>query len=120
MTSDPVTSSTPKIPPAVQPGDLDVIDEPTPLDHIAGQVDAYRHLDRQVKELTEMRDRVRDVIVQALHDHTTGTVNGRTAVRHTAYVQRRLSPTLVKKRFTDDELTDCYAVSHVRKFTLVQ
>lgn len=112
MTVSPVTEPSP-------PDLPEAIDGPTSLDHLAGQVDALRSLERQIKELSDMRDRVKSVIIDALRNHTVGTVNGRPAVRHTAFLQRRLSPALVRERFTDDELEDCYTLSRVQRFTIV-
>jgi hypothetical protein len=88
------------------------------VDHLEAQITAYLGIDRQIKELTEMRDRIKQAVTEALGDNELGTVRNRTAVRYTRYTQRRLSPELVRKKFSDEDLGDCYVESVIRKFTV--
>lgn len=89
------------------------------IDHLDAQLAAYRDVDRQIRDLKEMRVRIRQAITEALGEHQIGTVRGRTAVRYTTFDSRRLSPELLHKRFTEEQLADCYSVSVIRKFQVI-
>lgn len=89
------------------------------VDHLTAQIEAYRGIDRQIKDLVEMRDRIKQAITEALGENEVGTIQDRMAVRWTKFSQRRLSPDLVRKKFTADELEDCYTESEIRKFTVL-
>lgn len=89
------------------------------VDHLSAQLAAYHGLEKQIRELTEMRDRVRQAITQALGDNEIGTVNGSTAVRYTKIIQRRLSPSLLRTKFSDDDLVDCYSEVESRRLQVL-
>jgi predicted phage-related endonuclease len=91
--------------------------EPIALDHLAEQLAAYNAVARQIKDLEEMRDKIKQSLTDALGEHEAGTVGGRVVVKQTHVVQHRLSTALVRKRFTEDELADCYQDVAFTKFT---
>lgn len=89
-----------------------------PLDAIANYVDTYRFLDRKIHELVEQRDAVKVQIKNALGDNEIGTVGGLKAVSYKRITQHRLSISLVRKKFTEDQLADCFIDSHPDRFTV--
>lgn len=91
-----------------------------PLDSdTASYVNAYRKVDAQIREWERMRDELARRIKDTLGESSEGTINGETVVRWTRYTQRRLSPSLLRKRFSDDELAEFYTETTARKFSIV-
>jgi hypothetical protein len=93
--------------------------EPAGLDSVANFIDIFRLIDQQIHELEERRDAVKREILAALGNAQFGTVKGLRAVRATPVVQRRLSTTAVRKKFTEEDLADCYQVSSFTRFSLI-
>lgn len=78
------------------------------VDTVSHFIETYKVLDADIRRLTEMKDAVRREIELALGDNVVGTVKGRKTVRHSRFIQRRLSTQLVRKKYTPDELADCF------------
>lgn len=92
---------------------------PVAIDHLEGLLAYYRGLIQEVKDLEELRDRVKRTIVEALGDRDAGTVANRVVVRNTRIVQHRLSTVLVREHFTEDQLTGCYQDVVSNRLTMV-
>jgi hypothetical protein len=92
---------------------------PVPLDGLAGAIEAYAKLDNQIREWSRMRDSLRKQIERELGEADTGTIKGRNVVRWTHYTQRRLLASVVREKFSEAELADCWSDEPRRKFYLL-
>lgn len=94
-------------------------DNEIPLEDTAGFVEAYRVVDARIKEWTEMRESLRNRILESLGDAEIGTIHGKPAVRYARYSQRRISTVLLVKKYGKDDLADCYVETQQRRFNLL-
>lgn len=89
-----------------------------PLDDLSEYIATYRALTEKIDEWTAMRDALRTRICDGLGDATVGTLAGTPVVRWSRYTTRRLAPDLIRKKFTEEALADCYTETEQRRFTL--
>lgn len=89
------------------------------IDTVATYIDTYRALEKQIKDLVDMRDNVRREIEAALGDNQIGTVQGRRVVSYRRFTQHRLSIPAIRRKFSDQDLQDCYVDVPQSRFMLV-
>ena len=92
---------------------------PVAIDHLSEQLAAYNAVGRQIKDLEDMREKIKQSLVDAIGEHDAGTVAGRVVVRAAHVTQHRLSTTLIRKRFTEDQLADCYVETTFTKLSVL-
>jgi len=100
-------------------GAIAMTDELVPLDAVATYIDTYRALDKQIREWIILRDKCREQIETALGESESGAVAGIPTVRWSRYSYKKLSNELLRKKWTEDELADCYATIDARRFTVL-
>jgi predicted phage-related endonuclease len=89
-------------------------------DRVAHWVNAYRDIQNQIKALEEQLAVARGHIEEALGDNTTGTVDGKLAVRWTWVTSRRFDQKIAKELLDPQQLQHCMLEQHTRRFELVR
>jgi predicted phage-related endonuclease len=92
--------------------------ESVPIDELAQWIDVYRGARAEADKWSELANRARERITQALGDAEIGTVGGTPAVRHTIVHRPQLRT--AKLRAEHPEICDAFTVTTTqRRFTLV-